>query len=189
MLSHYVSSRNPFGFSTTFTKTNDFKITDKDINSPVKIHASGGKLGYIDRDTIVRNTDWVDRVKILTPFANNIGTDLNDDNLNTIIVGKNEIATETYLVIGAELELNIKQAENVEKYLHTKFVRFLISLAKANQNGTRSTYLFVPMQDFSLNSDLNFDTSANNLDTQLFKKYHFSNEEIDHVNNNIKDMS
>ncbi|MDT2874176.1 Eco57I restriction-modification methylase domain-containing protein [Lactococcus lactis] len=189
MLSHYVSSRNPFGFSTTFTKTNDFKITDKDINSPVKIYASGGKLGYIDRDTIVRNTDWVDRVKILTPFANNIGTDLNDDNLNTIIVGENEIATETYLVIGAELELNKKQAENVEKYLHTKFVRFLISLAKANQNGTRSTYLFVPMQDFSLNSDLNFDTSANNLDAQLFTKYHFSNEEIDHVNNHIKDMS
>lgn len=189
MLSHYVSSRNPFGFSTTFTKTNDFKITDKDINSPVKIYASGGKLGYIDRDTIVRNTDWVDRVKILTPFANNIGTDLNDDNLNTIIVGENEIATETYLVIGAELELNKKQAENVEKYLHTKFVRFLISLAKANQNGTRSTYLFVPMQDFSLNSDLNFDTSTNNLDAQLFTKYHFSNEEIDHVNNHIKDMS
>lgn len=188
MLSHYVSSRNPFGFSTTFTKTNDFKITDKDINSPVKIYASGGKLGYIDRDTIVRNTDWVDRVKILTPFANNIGTDLNDDNLNTIIVGENEIATETYLVIGAELELSKKQAENVEKYLHTKFVRFLISLAKANQNGTRSTYLFVPMQDFSLNSDLNFDTSANNLDAQLFTKYHFSNEEIDHVNNHIKDM-
>ena len=188
MLSHYVSSRNPFGFSTTFTKTNDFKITDKGINSPVKIYASGGKLGYIDRDTIVRNTDWVDRVKILTPFANNIGTDLNDDNLNTIIVGENEIATETYLVIGAELELSKKQAENVEKYLHTKFVRFLISLAKANQNGTRSTYLFVPMQDFSLNSDLNFDTSANNLDAQLFTKYHFSNEEIDHVNNHIKDM-
>lgn len=188
MLSKYVSVRNPFGFSTTFTKTNDFKMTDKDMNSPVKIHASGGKSGYIERDTIGRHSDWIDRVKILTPFANNIGTDLNDDNLNTIIVGKNEIATETYLVIGAELKLDQKQAENIEQYLHTKFVRFLISLAKANQNGTRSTYLFVPMQDFSPNSDLNFDTSANELDTQLFKKYHFSNEEIDHVTTHINYM-
>lgn len=188
MLSKYVSVRNPFGFSTTFTKTNDFKMTDKDMNSPVKIHASGGKSGYIERNTIGRHADWIDRVKILTPFANNIGTDLNDDNLNTIIVGKNEIATETYLVIGAELKLDQKQAENIEQYLHTKFVRFLISLAKANQNGTRSTYLFVPMQDFSPNSDLNFDTSANELDTQLFKKYHFSNEEIDHVITHINYM-
>lgn len=188
MMGKYVSVRNPFGFATTFTKTEGFKSDASMLAQPVKMFASGGRTGYVERDSIKRNLDWIDRVKVLTPFANNIGTDLQDDNLNVIVAGKNEIVTETYLVIGADLDLTQVQAENIGKYLQTKFVRYLISLAKANQNGTRSTYLFVPMQDFSSESDLDFDTTTSMLDVQLFAKYNFTEREIEHVKQSVQDM-
>ena len=113
---------------------------------------------------------------------------MSDDNLNTIISEPNSIVTETYLVIGGELELDIDSCKKIEKYLKTKFVRFLISIAKANQNGTRITYKFVPMQDFTEKSDINWYKSINNIDEQLFDKYNLSVEEREHIKKSIKDM-
>ena len=111
-----------------------------------------------------------------------------DDNLNSIISEPNSIVTETYLVIGGDLELNIKACENIKNYLKTKFVRFLIGIAKANQNGTRVTYRFVPMQDFTENSDIDWSKAIDNIDEQLFDKYSLSIEERTHIKKLIKDM-
>lgn len=188
MLKQYVSVRNPYGFETKFKNSNLFKDSSKNLQKPIKIYASKLSHGFIEKNTIKRKIEWINKIKVITPFANNIGTDLNDDNLNTIVAGKDTITTETYLTIGADLDLNMNSAENLSKYLKTKFVRFLISLAKANQNGTRSTYLFVPLQDFSNKSDINWKEDTANIDIQLFNKYNFNEKEILHVNSSIQDM-
>lgn len=81
------------------------------------------------------------------------------------------------------LDLSIEEAKNVSKYLKSKFVRFLISLAKANQNGTRKTYRFVPRQDFTNSSDINWNELV---DEQLYKKYMLTDSEIKFIERRIK---
>lgn len=178
MMYSLISERNPFGISTTT------KLSSREIGEDcLKVYASKGKIGYVNNQYIRKNTDWINRYKVLTAFANNIGTDLPDSNLNTIISEPGSIATESYLVIGGSLDLSIEEAKNVSKYLKSKFVRFLISLAKANQNGTRKTYRFVPRQDFTNSSDINWNELV---DAQLYKKYMLTDSEIKFIERRIK---
>ncbi|WP_053240194.1 Eco57I restriction-modification methylase domain-containing protein [Mesomycoplasma ovipneumoniae] len=188
MLATFISTRNPFGFTTKYAKNDQFQKDKSTLENPVKIYASKGRIGYVEYDDIPKNKAIVEKWKVITPFANNIGTNLPDDNLNTIISEPNSIVTETYLVIGGELDLDVNSCKNIEKYLKTKFVRFLISIAKANQNGTRITYRFVPMQDFTENSDIDWTKSIVEIDEQLFDKYNLSTEESEHIKKSIKDM-
>ncbi|WP_353485826.1 Eco57I restriction-modification methylase domain-containing protein [Apilactobacillus xinyiensis] len=181
-LAHYVSERNPFGYRTNF---NDFEEENKNKNQ-FKLYKSKGKFGFINAKELKKGNELINKIKVITPFANNIGTDLNDDNLNTQIIGPNEIVTETYLVIGAHLDLDYECAENIEKYLKTKFVRYLISLAKANQNGTRQTYRFVPIQDFTKNSDINWNNNISLINNQLYRKYNINESESKYINKQIK---
>lgn len=183
MLYGFVSERNPFGIATTMK---DFSEENED--NDVKIFASKGRVGYVTKTTIKRNLELVDSYKVLTAFANNIGTDLSDDNLNTIISEPGSACTETYLVIGGNLELTRDTSDNLSKYLKTKFVRMLIMLAKANQNGTRKTYRFVPLQNFSNDSDIDWSQSIAEIDQQLYRKYELSEEEIMFIEENVKEM-
>lgn len=182
MFESIVSVRNPFGIATTFKRTSDFHANKDGLVNPVKVYASGDVIGFTERQLIVKNESWIDDVKVLTPFANNIGTDLKDNNLKAIVARKNSAATETYLVVGAEMNLTIEQADNIANYMKTKFVRFLISLAKANQNGTRQTYQFVPNQNFTDKSDLDW---SKDLDQQLFEKYNLDESEQEFINGKI----
>ncbi len=187
-LMEYVSARNPFGFATNFTKDAKFKNDSTSMSSPIKCYANKGIVGYIEENEIKKNTEWINKWKVLTPYSNNIGTELSDDNLNTVIAETNAICTETYLVIGADLDLDETAAQNLAKYMKTKFVRFLHGLAKNSQHGTRNTYRFVPVQDFSNSSDIDWSVSVQEVDKQLYEKYGLSGDEIAHIETRIKAM-
>ncbi|UYB50121.1 Eco57I restriction-modification methylase domain-containing protein (plasmid) [Lysinibacillus capsici] len=187
-LMDYISARNPFGFSTNFTKNPKFKSQPNELNSPIKCYANKGIIGYIEENEISKNIDWIQKYKVLTPYSNNIGTELNDDNLNTVIADKNSICTETYLVIGADLNLDRISAENLSQYLKSKFVRYLHSLAKSSQHGTRTTYRFVPLQNFTKESEINWALPINSIDQQLYAKYNLSDAEIEYIEGKIKEM-
>lgn len=184
MLYKFVSERNPFGFTTV---EKDFKI--KNFDGAITMFASKGKKYYLNIDQIKKHRAWINKYKLFTPFANNIGTDLNDDNLNYIIGQPNEIANETFLTIGADLDLNQQSTDALGKYLQTKFVRLLISLAKANQNGTQKTYRFVPLQDFTANSDIDWTKSVSEIDQQFYMKYGLDDTEIQFIETHVKEMS
>lgn len=188
LLMNSISVRNPYSFTTKFVKSNDFHDSERGLHDPIKVYASHGKVGFIEKDLIKQHEEWISSWKVLTPFANNIGTNLSDDNLNTLISEPKSISTETYLVIGADLELDEEECRHLEKYLKTKFVRFLISIAKANQNGTRKTYRYVPMQDFCNSEMINWKCSVDELDEQLFKKYGLTESEKNHIRLSIKPM-
>lgn len=183
-LEEFVSERNPFGFPTTYTNFESNRNND----SQYRIYRAKGKTGYVSKSTLKKGFDLVDKIKVITPFANNIGTDLPDDNLNTRIIGKDDIVTETYLVIGAKLNLDTVSATNLSHYLHTKFARYLINLAKANQNGTRQTYRFVPLQDFTPQSDIDWTQPIPHIDRQLYAKYGLDDKEIAFIEEKVKAM-
>lgn len=184
MLYRYISERNPFGIPTTFKLSSEKSKNEENL----KVYASKGKIGYIRLSEISKNQSFINKYKVLTAFANNISTDLRDDNLNTIVAEPFEICTETYLMIGAGLDLSLEAANNLSKYLTTKFVRYLIGVAKANQNGTRKTYRFIPHQDFTLNSDVDWSQSISEIDQQLYRKYDLTQEEIDFIESKVKEM-
>lgn len=132
--------------------------------------------------------EWIDCWKVFTARANNIGTELNDDNFNTIIAGPGTICTETYLVIGADLGLTEQEAHNLSNYLKTKFARLLHATAKSSQDAARSTYKFIPMQDFTEHSDIDWSKSISEIDAQLYEKYGLNQDEVDFVESKVKEM-
>ena len=184
----YVSSRKPFGLDTTFSKSSKFKKSPNEMIDAVKCYGKGWKVGYVERTDIKKNNKWIDTWKVFAPYANNIGTELNDDNLISVIGEPKEICTESYLVLGINLSIDKVGATNLSKYTKTKFLRFLHSLAKASQHATSKTYHFVPLQDFTNNSDIPWAKSVSDIDKYLYEKYKLSDDEIAFIEKTIKPM-
>ena len=174
----HVSPRKPFGLSTDFVKSDNYHKTKTGLHSPVECYGKGLSIGYVEEATIPVNRNWIRAWKVMTSRANNIGTELNDDNLNAFICKPGQACTESYLLIGMDLNLNELQCNNLCSYLKTRFVRFLHSLAKSSQDATSKTYRFVPMQDFSKSWT----------DEELYKKYGLTAEEIAFIESMIKPM-
>lgn len=186
-LMEYISPRKPFGLGGDFTKNDDFYAVADQLSDPVKCYGKN-IIGFVEKSKIKTRLEWVSCWKVLTSRANNIGTELKDDNLNTIIAEPNTICTETYLVIGANLNLNKDSAYNLAKYLKTKFSRYLHSLAKASQDATQKTYRFIPIQDFTNASNIDWSVSIDKIDKQLYLKYDLTKEEVTHIEAKIKSM-
>lgn len=185
---HFVSSRKPFGIDGAFVKNNEYKSTALGLNEPIMCFGKAKKVGFVEQAQVTMHEEWINKWKVYLPYANNIGTELNDDNQNAFVGSPNTICTETFLVVGAELELNEMSANNLCKYLKTRFARFLHSLAKISQHGTAKTYRFVPLQDFTDKSDIDWSKSVAKIDQQLYKKYNLDDSEIAFIESMIKPM-
>lgn len=74
------------------------------------------------------------------------------------------------------------------KYIKSKFARVMLGILKITQDNTASKWEFVPMQDFTNNSDIDWSRSIPEIDQQLYKKYGLSQEEIDFIEKNVKEM-
>ena len=51
-------------------------------------------------------------------------------------------------------------------------------MGKASQDATSKTYKFIPLQNFTTDSDIDWTKSIEDIDKQLHKKYKLSKEEI-----------
>lgn len=168
--SKIVSSRKPFGLPT------NFKSFKKDsFKDSIKIYANQ-KTGYIKKDQIENNLEWVNRYKIYIPEAIGIGN-AKEDWLKPILGEPNTCCTETYIVIGPFK--NKKEVENVMSYTQTKFFHLFLSLKKITQHTTSKVYSFIPMQDFS----------ESWTDEKLYKKYKLTKEEIEFIESMIRPMN
>ncbi|MEZ4983623.1 MAG: Eco57I restriction-modification methylase domain-containing protein [Saprospiraceae bacterium] len=143
-----------------------------------------------------RQYKWIDRKylslpdsfgkwKVIVPEAN--GSGVIGEILSTPIIGQPFIGhTDTFLSIGAfdnEIE-----AQNVLKYIKSKFTRTMLGLLKITQHNTRATWQKVPLQNFTSKSDIDWTKSISEIDQQLYKKYNLSQEEIDFIEKMIKPM-
>lgn len=183
-----VSVRKPYGIESNVVKTTSYHSKSEALNEPVKCYGKSGKKGYVEKSLVKSNEGLINKWKVYLPYANNIGTELNDDNQNAFVGSPKTICTETFLVVGAELELNEMSANNLCKYLKTRFARFLHSLAKISQHGTAKTYRFVPLQDFTDKSDIDWSKPVAEIDQQLYKKYNLDDSEIAFIESMIKPM-
>ena len=184
----YISPRKPFGIESNILKTKMWNTTKKDLKEPIKCIGKGFQIGYIEKSNVLSHKEWINIWKVFVPRANNVGTELNDDNINTYIGEPKTICTEAYIMIGIELNLNKTSAINLSKYFKTKFARFMHGIAKASHDASRDTYRFVPVQNFTNKSDINWNGSIKEIDKQLYNKYKLTKEEIKFIESMIKPM-
>lgn len=186
-ISEIASPLKPYGFRGFFIRDKRFYADATDLTDPVVCYGKGA-VGYVERAEVTTKKEWIDCWKVLTARANNIGTELNDDNFNTIIAGPGTICTETYIVLGADLGLTEQQAHNLSNYMKTKFARLLHATAKSSQDAARTTYKFIPLQDFTSHSDIDWSQSVAEIDEQLYRKYRLSDDEIAFIESKVKEM-
>lgn len=102
-------------------------------------------------------------------------------------VGKRNTACTDSLITIGNFD-NLTEAENLQKYLRTKFLRYLVSIYKSSQNVCQNVYELVPIQDFTNRSDIDWSKSVEELDNQLYLKYGLSEEVINRINSSIKEV-
>lgn len=188
-LSSIISPRQPFGIEGNFAKTQNYKSSPDSIKKAVLCYSKGMKHGFIDKKFVTKHKEWIDVWKVFIPRANNIGTELNDDNMNAFIGKPGEVCTESYIAVGTELGLNETSAKFLEKYLKTRFARYMHSLLKGSHDATSKTFSLVPCQDFTSNSDIDWTKDIDNIDKQLYKKYSLTTDEIALIERRIKPYS
>lgn len=176
-LASQVSPIQPFSIRTKFRGA---PSSDEMVN-PVLIYQNGGS-GYIERDQIPRNADWIDQWKVFLSRTSSDHGGQADKNgtrrvFSLILIGKPGTAcTETYLVAG---RFNSEaEAKNFGTYLRTKFVRFLVSLRTNTQDIYSERFAFVPR----LSMDREW------TDEMLYEKYGITDDEIAFIESMIRPM-
>ena len=177
-MDEWISPLRPFGFRGYFVNDTNFYSSPDVLLKPVVCIGKGRLKGYVERELIKVHTEWIDNWKVIMPRANNIGTELNDDNLNAFVGNPNTICTESYLVVGGNFGLNESECTNICLYFKTKFARFMHRMAKSSQDATSKTFTFVPTQNFSRSWT----------DAELYAKYGLTEEEIAFIESMIKPM-
>lgn len=141
-------------------------------------------LKYVKRN-YVNSVANLDKYKILIPKANGVGS-FGEVLSMPVIFGPGIGSTETFVGIGC---FNTKEeADSCFQYLKTKFFRSMLGILKTTQDITPEKFKYIPLQDFTSDSDIDWSTSIANIDKQLYKKYGFSQEEIDFIETHVKEM-
>lgn len=97
----------------------------------------------------------------------------------------NSACTDSLIPVG-EFD-NETEAINLAKYMKTRFLRYLVSILKTSQNVTQIVYRFVPLQDFTDKSDIDWSKSIEEIDEKLYEKYDLK-QESDFIKSMIKPM-
>ncbi len=103
------------------------------------------------------------------------------------IAGPYEGHTQSFLSIG---KLNtMEESEKLVKYIKTKIFRAMLDVLKTTQDITGDKFKYVPLQDFTSSSDINWSKSIHEIDLQLYQKYGLDKKEIDFIETHVKEMA
>ena len=184
-LTEITKGRNAFGIIGKDSVVN--AVSSKDIfENACELRCKANEIRYITEDKVIKNIDVFNAYKVF------ISKSAGAPNVDKKVIGEPYIGviksacTDSLIPIG-KFD-NLFEAESLQKYIKTKFLRYMVSLVKSSQNTTQIVYRFVPMQDFTENSDIDWSKSINNIDEQLFDKYNLSVEEREHIKKSINDM-
>lgn len=64
----------------------------------------------------------------------------------------------------------------------------MVGIRKNDQGAGKNIYKFVPLQDFTEHSDIDWSKSTAEIDQQLYRKYNLSDNEIAFIEKMIKPM-
>ena len=141
---------------------------------------------FIPQKYIEKSHENIFSWKVLVARVNGAGT-IDEVLSNPLVLGPQTGVTQTFISVGSFDKK--ATADNALKYIKSKFARALLHVLKVTQDNNRESWRYVPLQDFTTNSDINWNTSIANIDKQLYKKYGLSPEEIDFIETHVKEMT
>lgn len=163
----------------------DEKPNDKKEYARVLGRTNNVRIEKWFRKDYLKIPDNFDFYKVFVPKSN--GSGAIGEVLSTPMVGEPMVGcTTTFLNIG-KFETQF-EAESCLKYIKTKFARTMLGTLKVTQDNPRETWLNVPLQDFTANSDIDWSKSISEIDKQLYKKYNLNAEEIAFIESKVKSM-
>lgn len=128
----------------------------------------------------------LDYYKIFIPKSN--GSGALGEVLSTPLIGQPLIGhTQTFISIGRfkkECE-----AEALLKYVKSKFARTLLGILKITQDNKKRCWKYVPLQNFTSESDIDWTKPVHEIDRQLYRKYGLDAKEIDFIETHVKEMA
>lgn len=140
---------------------------------------------YIPQKYVDMTHESIRKYKVLVPRAN--GSGAIGEVLSTPLIGTPLIGyTQSFIGFGTfETE---DEAIAMLKYVKSKFARTLLGVLKVTQDNDRGVWKYVPLQDFTVNSDIDWSKSISEIDQQLYAKYGLSDEEIEFIESHVKEM-
>ncbi len=187
-----VSSDTPFNISSNpeTSKKNPIKIyteTSSTHNTMCfYITKAKRQVGFIDATKITKNTKDINKYKVFIPGGYGAGESFPHQILGQPeYAPQNSVCSQSYLYVPFN---TAQEAKYFIKYLKTKFFRALVSAVKITQSAPNRVYKFVPIQDFSDKSDIDWSQSIDDINRQLYKKYNLDNKEIGFIEQMIKPM-
>ena len=144
---------------------------------------------YIKAEFIEKSEN-LNKWKVIVPKSN--GTGAIGEVLSTPLIGEPLIGepligvTQSFITIGCFD--NDVEAKAALKYVRTKFARTMLGVLKVTQDNNKEVWHYVPLQDFTSNSDIDWSQPVADIDRQLYAKYQLSAEEIEFIERMIKPM-
>lgn len=146
---------------------------------------NGERISRFIRRNWLDESEYLDCYKVFVPEAN--GTGAIGEVLSTPLIGEPLIgSTDTFISVGRFSASG--EAENCMKYIKTRFARTMLGVLKATQHNTKATWRYVPLQDFTMSSDIDWSCTIYEIDKQLYSKYGLTKPEQKFIESMIKPM-
>lgn len=180
-----ISPLSPFGINSSIRGR-----TNKEPGDLALI--SSGGITYITRSDVNSGLEQVDKYnvyisKVTSEHANEPNKSGQFKVLSRIgILSKEEVCTFSYFIVGSFDKK--EEAQNLLAYLKTQFARFLLFQSVSSINLSKDKFRFVPIQDFTDKSDIDWSKSVAEIDQQLYAKYNLDETEKAFIESMIKPM-
>ena len=144
---------------------------------------AGRQFKYIRRDYLQDNP-YLDTFNVMIPESN--GSGAFETLVAPLIAAPGEGSADTFISMG--MFATEAEAECLRKYIKTKFARAMLGVKKVTQHNPKATWEYVPMQDFTADSDIDWRKAISEIDAQLYAKYNLTAEEIAFIESKVKEM-
>ena len=141
---------------------------------------------FVRKDYIKDGSAMLDKYNLLLPKA--IGSGAFGEQLSSEIIAEPGMGyTQTFIGIG---KFDTRQeAIYASRYVKTKFARAMLGVLKITQDCPAPKWKYVPLQDFTAHSDIDWSKSVAEIDRQLYREYDLTADEIEFIETHVKEMA
>lgn len=178
-----TTGRNAFGIIGKQSVVDDISSAER-FKGAAELRCKGNEIRWMKPSAVTKSIDIFNKYKVY------ISKSAGNPNSDTKVIGIPYVGeplsacTDSLFPIGCFDTLT--EAQNLKKYMQTKFLRFLVQTLKVSQNVTQIVYKFVPMQNFTNDSDIDWTQTTKKIDEQLYQKYGLSGSEISYIENLVE---
>jgi hypothetical protein len=164
---------------------------NKNFRNSVTLYSSDG-ISYLKPNQIDLNNQYLNVYKVMISKVTSEHAGEPDKNGQFRVLSKteirkpNEVCTDSYLVVGKCS--TTFEVDALYKYMISKFFRFLLLQAVSSINLSKDKFGFIPLQDFTSKSDIDWTKSIEEIDNQLYDKYNLDEKEREFIEKMIKPM-